>query len=133
VSGAPASAEEWCRKAIEQARRESDPVAAAAAQLALANAYLAAADAAQALPLAQAAHDFFAASGQKESEYLSLLSLAKISLAGKNTAAAKQSAQKGLDILSGFQHNWAPQQYKGYSSRRDVRESASALVHLTGN
>jgi hypothetical protein len=56
-------------------------VAAAAAQLALANAYLAAGDAAQALPAGPSAHDFFAASGQKESEYLSLLSLAKISRA----------------------------------------------------
>jgi tetratricopeptide (TPR) repeat protein len=129
-SGSPLAAQEWCRKAIAQAQQESDRLAAAAGQLALANTYLAAGDAAQAFPAAQSAHDFFAASGQKESEYLSALSLAKISRALHNSAGAKQSAQKGLDILSGFAHNWSPQQYKGYSSRPDVRESADALLRL---
>jgi tetratricopeptide (TPR) repeat protein len=133
ASGSAASAEEMCRKAIEQAQRESDRTAAAAAQLDLANAYLAAGDAAQALPVAQGAHNFFAASGQRESEYLSLLTLAKISRALKDTSGAKQCAQKGLDILSSFAHNWSPQQYKGYSSRPDVRESADALQRLRNN
>jgi len=133
ASGSPTSAEEMCRKAIEQAHQESDRTSAAAAQLALANAYLAAGDAAQALPIAQGAHDFFAASGQKESEYLSLLTLARISRVLKDITGAKQSAQKGLDILSGFAHNWSPQQYKGYSSRPDVRESADALYRLRNN
>jgi tetratricopeptide (TPR) repeat protein len=130
ASGSPAPGEEWCRKAIAQAQRESDRAAAATAQLALADAYLVAGDAAQASPAAQSAHDFFAASGQKESEYLSALSLAKISRALHNPAGAKQSAQKGLDILSGFAHNWSPQQYKGYSSRPDVRDSVGALLRL---
>jgi len=133
VSGSPAHAEEWCQKAIAQARQESDRRAGAAAELALANAYLEAGSAAQALPVAQSAHDFFAASGQNESEYLSLLSLAKISHALKNTAGGEQSAQKGLDILSSFEHNWSPQQYKGYLSRRDVRESTDALLRLRKN
>jgi tetratricopeptide (TPR) repeat protein len=133
ASGSPALAQEWCRKAIAQAQQESDPVGAAAAQLALANAYLSAGDPVQALPVAQSAEAFFAKSGQEESEYLSLLSIAKISRALKDAASSKQSAQKGLDILSSFEHNWSPQQYKGYSSRPDVRESAGALRRLTSN
>jgi Tfp pilus assembly protein PilF len=133
VSGSPAPAEEWCRKAIAQARQESDPRAGAAAELSLANAYLAAGSAAQALPVAKSARDFFTASGQNESEYLSLLSLAKILRALKNTVDSKQSAQEGLDILARFKHNWSPQQYKGYSGRRDVRESTDALLRLRKN
>jgi tetratricopeptide (TPR) repeat protein len=130
ASGSPSPAEDWCRMAVAQAHHESDPLAAAAAELALANAYLSAGSAAQALPTAQGAHDFFAASGQKESEYLSLLSLAKISRALKDSANERQYAHKGLDILSSFEHNWSPQQFRAYSSRVDVRESTAALRRL---
>jgi Tfp pilus assembly protein PilF len=133
VSRSPVSAEEWCQKAVTQAQHESDRMAAAAAQLALANANLAAGNALQALPIAQSTSDFFAASGQRESEYLSLLSLAKISRALKDDRNAKQSAQKALDILSGFEHNWSPQQYQSYSSRPDVREATDALKRLSNN
>jgi Tfp pilus assembly protein PilF len=126
----PGLAEKWCQKAILHAQQESDRAAAAAAQLALANSYLAGGDAAQALAVAQSAHDFFAESGQKESEYLSLLSLAKISRVLKNTADAKQFAQTGLDIMSSFAHNWSPQQYNAYASRPDVRDSTTAFLRL---
>lgn len=130
VSGSPARAQEWSQKALAQAQSDSDRLATAAANLALANAYLAGGSLAQALPLAQSADDFFASAGQRESEYLSLLTLAKISRAQKNLVNSRRFAHEGLDILSGFEHNWNPQIYKMYTSRPDVRGFRAELELL---
>lgn len=119
-SRSPVAAQEWCRKALTQAQHEDDHAAIAASNLALANAYLAAGAKMPALSLVQSAHDFFVSSGQQESEYLSLLSLAKISQALGDRVNSRKFAQEGLDILSEFEHNWTPQQYKTYSSRPDI-------------
>jgi len=130
ASGSPQLAREWGQKVLAQAQSDSDRPATAAANLALANAYLAGGSPAQALPLAQAAHDFFAASGQKESEYLSLLTLAKTSYALKDFANSRKFAHEGLDILSSFDHNWNPQIYTMYLSRPDVRNFRAELELL---
>jgi tetratricopeptide (TPR) repeat protein len=120
ASGSPAKAQERATKALTQAKSESDNYALAASNLALANAYLAGGAAAKGLPFAQSAHDYFAASGRRESEYLSLLSLAKICRLTNDVASSKTFAQKGLDIFSEFNHNWVPQRYESYLKRQDV-------------
>ena len=130
ASGSPRRARDWSQKALREAQNDSDRSATAAANLSLANAYLALGDVAQSLPLAQQAHDFFASSGQKESECLSLLTLAKLSKATKNSTNAKRFAQEGMDILSNFEHNWTPKHYKTYSSRPDVRDLAAQFARL---
>ncbi len=130
ASGSPARAQSWCQKAVDQASKDSDHAAIAAADLALANAYLAEGSPDQALPLAQSAHDFFAASSQRESEYLSLLSLAKISRANKDAVNSKKFAQQAMDIVSGLEHTYSAQQYKTYLSRPDVRDVSAQLVQL---
>jgi len=130
ASGSPERAQSWCQKALDQAEKESDRSAIAAADLALANAYLAGGSAGQALPLAQGAHDSFAAARQLESEYLSLLCLAKISSAAKDPSTSKRFAQQGMDILSGFEHTYSAQQYKTYLGRPDVRDIHAEFVRL---
>jgi tetratricopeptide (TPR) repeat protein len=126
----PKQAREWCRKALDQATKDGDRLTIAASQLALANAYLAGRLAADAEPLAQAAHDFFAGSGQRESQYLALLTLAKIARATQDTVKSKTLAQQGMDILASLEHNYSPQQYQAYLSRADIRDARAQLVAL---
>jgi tetratricopeptide (TPR) repeat protein len=130
VHGSPERALDWGQKALDQAQKESDRAGIAAANLILANAYLAGGATGKALALAQAAHDFFAASNRRESEYLALLSLAKISRAANNPADSRRFAQQGMDILSGFKDTYSTQQYKTYLSRPDVRDVSAQFARL---
>ena len=130
MSGSPERAIVWCQKALDQGQKDSDRLAVAAANLRLANAYLVSGSAGKALPVARSAYTFFAGSGQHESEYLALLSLAKTSRANKDPGDAKRLAAQGRDVLSGFAHTYSAQQYKTYLSRPDVRDVSGQLVRL---
>jgi hypothetical protein len=83
-----------------------------------------------ALLAAESAHDYFASSGRRESEYLSLLSLAKIHQSLDDVENSKKFAHEGLDILAEFNHNWVPQYYKTYLGRPDVREVSAELERI---
>lgn len=129
-SGSPSAAVEWCKQALAQANLDDDATARAAAELALANAYVAGGSANQAKAFAESAHHFFAASGKKESECLGLAALSAIAHALNDSADCKNYARKALDIFSDFEHNWSPQQYKTYSSRPDVQKIRAELTRL---
>jgi tetratricopeptide (TPR) repeat protein len=124
------SAQEWCQRSLEQAQKETDRIAVAMAQLALANAYLTQGSDREALTLAQNAHTFFAASGQPESEYLALLSLAKIFRRAKDLDGSRKFAQQGMDIFSNFAHNYPTQLYRSYLARPDIQDARAQLVQL---
>ncbi len=130
-TGSPGKAQELCRKAFDLAKQDADPDEIADANLALADAYLAAGLLDHARPLAEAARNFFVQTGRKESEYVALLTLARIARASKDVANTKKFAQQALDILSGFKHNWTPQQYNKYSCRPDVMQASLLLHRLT--
>jgi len=130
AAGSPARAREWAEKALVKAKQDSDGFAAAAANLALANALVAGGSAGEALPLAQSAHAFFAGSGRKESECLSLLSLARICRLLHNTTDSKKFALEGLDIFSELNHNWGSRDYESYLKRPDVRGARAELDQL---
>jgi tetratricopeptide (TPR) repeat protein len=130
AAGSPKRALAWAQKALSQAKSESDNYATATSNLTLANAYLAGGMSQGALLAAESAHDYFASSGRRESEYLSLLSLAKIHQSLDDVENSKKFAHEGLDILAEFNHNWVPQYYKTYLGRPDVREVSAELERI---
>ncbi len=117
-------AERLLEKGLSDAKAQSDSELIADAQLALARVYLAEHLRQQAKAAAGSADAFFRSSGQKESESLSLLSLAKIQRALGDPASAQKSAAKALDILSDLNHNWST------SARPDLQEASRELEEL---
>ncbi len=103
---------------------QSGNEAVANAQLALADVYFAEHSPQQALPMAETANAFFVSAGQRESECLSLLSLAEIRRALGDSTSAQKSAVKALDILAEFAHNWS------ISNRPDLKDAARELEEL---
>jgi tetratricopeptide (TPR) repeat protein len=79
-------------------------------------------------PLVESARHYFSNSGKKESEWLSLLELARVDRSLGKIQECKVSAQLALDILRGFEHNWPPSDYKSYSTRPDNK---AALLELS--
>ena len=129
-SGRSMKAIEWCQKALAQAKTEADDSRVAAANLALANAYLAANSASQAMPFAHAAFESFANSQKVESEYFSLLTLASAARATGDLPGSRNFAKKGLDLLGGLANNYSTEQYQSYTSRPDVRGIRARLSQL---
>jgi hypothetical protein len=79
----------------------------------------------RARPLAESAYSFFSASGQKESEFRSLLCLSKISRVTGDGVGSARFASKGLDILSSLEHNWGVLVYQKYLTRPDIHREKS--------
>ena len=129
-SGSRRSAPQWCQEALSRAQADSDNFSVPTIKLTLANAYLAGGSPDAAEPLAEAARSAFAAAGRRESELFSLAALAGIAFANKDFPEAQSFSKKALDILSEFEHNWLPRDYKTYLSRPDVRDLVSRISRL---
>lgn len=79
-------------------------------------------------PLVDAAHDYFAISGRKESQWLSLLEQARVHESlGENQKSAN-SAQLALDILREFKDTWPSSDYESYTSRPDNEAARKELL-----
>ncbi len=115
-------AETQLQKVISASQFSSELMANA--HLALANVYFSEHAPQHAKPLAEAANTFFASSGQREAECLSLLALAKVQRALGDGTLAQNSAAKALDILSEFEHNWS------ISNRPDLQDAARELATI---
>jgi serine/threonine protein kinase/predicted negative regulator of RcsB-dependent stress response len=124
LQGHVQSAEHRLEKILSDANLQAGQEVYADAKLALAAVYAAQHSPQRAKPLAEAANAFFASTGQKESECLSLLALARIQRALGDGASAQKSAAKALDILSEFEHNWS------ISNRPDLREASRELIAI---
>ncbi len=75
----------------------------------------------QAREAALAAQDYFASSGQLDSELQSACYGAAASKALKDGAGYEASSKKALDILSEIRKNWAPATVRQYVARPDIR------------
>ena len=75
----------------------------------------------QARDAALAAQDYFASSGQVDSELQSACYAAAASKALKDEAGYESSSKKVLDILSKVRKNWAPAAVQQYIARPDIR------------
>jgi serine/threonine protein kinase len=70
-------------------------------------------------PLVDSARRYYAASGKKESEWLSLLEQARVYRSLGKPQECKASAQLALAILQEFEHAWPSSDYSSYITRPD--------------
>jgi Tfp pilus assembly protein PilF len=120
-----------CQKLLDRARAEKNEPLIATASLTLAEILLASGVAKEAEPLALSASTAFAASGRKESEWNSLLLLARIERALGKSAESAQFASRGLDTLDGIDHNWESINSQSYRARPDVQAARRELQTLS--
>ncbi len=79
-------------------------------------------------PLADSARRYYASSGKKESEWLSLLEQARVYRSLAKTQECKASAQLALAILQEFEHTWPSPDYRSYITRPDNKSAQKELI-----
>jgi tetratricopeptide (TPR) repeat protein len=123
-------------KLMTLAHKEGGEDMLAAAQLVEAEVLLASRESGQAGIRAETAYKYFALNGSKESEWLSLLYMAKAAKASGDAESSSADAQKAIDILKQLENNWGPPIFQRYAARPDhqlaIRE-LSGLSNLKGN
>jgi len=131
-SGAAQAAKTFCEDAAHKAEEALDPAASAEAQLCQAGAFLAAGNPRDAQAQAASALKFFAGSGQRESEWQSLLCVSRISKAAGDRAAARKSASEALEIIAQDERDWGSS-FQTYALRPDVRAARGELADFNRN
>jgi hypothetical protein len=84
-------------------------------------------------PLVESARHYFSNSGKKESEWLSLLELARVLRSLGKIQESKVSAQLALDILWELEHTWPAADYRSYSARPDNKAALLELADFERN
>jgi tetratricopeptide (TPR) repeat protein len=82
----------------------------------------------EALRRAETALAFFSNTGRKESEFRSLVCIAKVMKSSGDPAACAKFSTKALDILADFEHNWGTSTFQTYISRRDLHSEREQLL-----
>jgi tetratricopeptide (TPR) repeat protein len=86
-----------------------------------------------AMSQAQAARQYFASKGKKESEWLSLFYEAEaVKAIGDNHTSAKEAAQ-ALDILGKIEQSWESSAFHSYTTRPDIQPVLHELAILRAN
>jgi tetratricopeptide (TPR) repeat protein len=88
--------------------------------------------AAKAMPMAQAALQYFKEKDIKQSEWMSLLSMAEAAKESGDEGTAEKSAKEAIDILRNLEQNWGSPVFRQYSSRPDIQVDLKKLSTLKG-
>ncbi len=121
LSGQARAGQALCEEAVTAAAPVGDPLLSAQAQLALAEAALAAGDAKRALDTAQQAQDFFANSGMTERNWRAVLFAAMASEKLLDHDNARNYFKKASDTFSSLEQKWGGETYKAYQARPDTQ------------
>jgi tetratricopeptide (TPR) repeat protein len=119
-----------CTEALTAANRNQDRQGRAEASMALATVLMAENnwDAGQAL--AESALRIFEAADEPESQWFALHYLSRIAACKKDADNSRKYAQRGLDLLTQFEHNWETSLFESYIKRPDVSEARADLARL---
>jgi tetratricopeptide (TPR) repeat protein len=115
---------------LKLGKDNSDEGIASQAELATAELFLWENHPEKAVPLLEAANQYFSRAGMKESEWKSLYLLAKVNKESGNKAGASQNAAKALDILRNLEQSWGSSAFAQYSSRPDNQIEMRELSHI---
>lgn len=116
-----------CREALTRAL---NPLQRTNAMLALSEPLLTGGSLEDAKNFAQTAANDFRARGQRDSEWRSLLLLARIYERQNDTERSKEFASESLDILNQFGNNWEAADGRSYRNRPDVEAGRRKLLTL---
>jgi len=121
LSGQARAGQVLCEEAVTAAAPIGDPLLSARAQLALAEAALAAGDAKRALDTAQQAQGFFANSGMAERNWRALLIAGMASEKLLDHDNARNYFKKAGDAFSSLEQKWGAETFKAYQARPDTQ------------
>lgn len=128
--GQTKQAQRDAQQVLALAQKQSDEELIAEASMALAVVSLQSHLPDQALPMAEAAYQYFSNKGDKESEWLSLLCIAEAYKAVGDVTSSTTNAKKALDIMGEFKHAWNPPAFDQYSTRPDHQLAVRELIKL---
>jgi hypothetical protein len=111
-----------------RAEKEGDEDTASNIKLVQAEIYRKAGSPQLAEPLVDSARRYFASSGKKESEWLSLLEQARVYRSLGKNRECKFSAELALAILQEFEHTWPSSDYRSYITRPDNKLAQQELT-----
>ena len=131
-SGQGLRAHQTCAAALEKARRLNNQWLISASMLALAQSMLESGDGKAALDTALGAREFFARSGQKDSEWRALLTASLASLRLNDREKAHDYARESREAFSHVMTNWSAEDVNGYLARPDVRFLQRQLSEIPG-
>jgi serine/threonine protein kinase/Tfp pilus assembly protein PilF len=121
LSGQARAGQALCDEAVTAATPLGDPLLRARAQLALAEASLAAGDTERAIANAQQSRSFFNSAGLSEAEWRSWLieglALQKTADADKGRACLSRAAE----LLASLEQKWGAETYRSYTNRPDIQ------------
>jgi hypothetical protein len=118
-------------RAADEGKKVDDGMVASA-ELVEAEVALHAHLAAKAMPMAQAALQYFKEKDIKQSEWMSLLSMAEAAKESGDEGTAEKSAKEAIDILRNLEQNWGSPVFRQYSSRPDIQVDLKKLSTLKG-
>jgi ATP/maltotriose-dependent transcriptional regulator MalT len=117
--------------ALKKAQQDRAPETTAFAELAESAIQTAAGDPQRAVSLARAANKFFSEKQKRESEWISLLCLAKALRKSGDSAGSRQAALEAQEVMSQIERAWGEETFKNYASRPDIARAKRDLSTLT--
>jgi tetratricopeptide (TPR) repeat protein len=119
-----------CTEALAAANRNQDRQGTAEASMALATVLMAQNDWDAGQALAESALRVFEAASEPESQCLALHYLSRVAACKRDTDNSRKYAQRALDLVSQFEHNWETSLFESYRRRPDVSEANADLARL---
>jgi serine/threonine protein kinase/tetratricopeptide (TPR) repeat protein len=122
-----------CEEAVTAAAPVGDPLLSAQAQLALAEAALAAGDAKRAVESARQAQDFFSNSAMAERNWRALLIAGVASEKLLDRDNARNYFKKASDAFSSLEQKWGAETFKAFQARPDTQFYRKQLEQSSGS
>jgi len=127
LSGQARAGQVLCQEAVTAAAPLGDPLLSARAQLALAEAALAAGEAQPAVESARRAQNFFASAGMTEKNWRASLIAGMASEKLSDHENARNYFKNASDAFSSLEQKWGAEIFKAYQARPDVQSYRKQL------
>src|SRR5204862_873294 len=128
LSGQARPGQMLCDDAVNAAMPLGDPLLLARAQLALAEASLAAGDTQRAMTSAQHARTFFNSAGLAEAEWRAWLIEGLATQKAGAADKARTCLSRATELLASLEQKWGAEVFQSYLKRPDVQSFRSQLV-----
>ena len=127
LSGQTRAGQALCEEAVTAAAPLGDPLILARAQLALAEATLAAGDAPPAITMAQQSRAFFATAGLAEAEWRAWVIEGLAMQKTGDQDKARHCLKRAAEVLASLQQKWDSKVFDSYVKRPDVQAYSKSL------
>ena len=121
LSGKARPGQALCQEAVTAATPVGDPLLLARAQLALAEASLAAGDTQTAIQAAQQARTFFSSAGLAEAEWRAWLIEALATQRSGDSEKARSCLLRAAELLASLEQKWGAEIFKAYQARPNIQ------------